>query len=171
MWNACSAPTQYNKSRKKRQIKRAFNDRKRIDLCLLKTMTPQCLWMCVCAPLPRAHLHSTLQSFLLQLPLSPIVSDTPQMPEVFGLMAPPPLWMGIWPFDKPSFIKTSAPSTHLPVDRSQPPSFFIWRQPPRARSPGLPSCQSSTLLRSRVILMATKRTHRVPLFKPDPRTG
>lgn len=130
---------------------------------------PPCLWVCVL--LPSTHLHSTLQSSLLQLPLSPIVSDTPQMPEVFGLKAPPPLWMGIWPFDKPSFIKTSAPSTHLSVDRSQPPSFFIWRQPPWARSPGLPSCQSSTLLRSRVILMATKRTHRVPLFKTDPRTG
>lgn len=125
----------------------------------------------MCALLPSTRFHSTLQSFLPLLPFSPIVSDTPQMPEVFGLKAPPPLWMGIWPFDKPSFIKTTAPSTHLSVDRSQPPSFFIWRQPPQAPSPGLPSCQSSTLLRSRVILMATKRTHGVPLFKPDPRTG
>lgn len=69
MWNACSAPTQYNKSRKKRQIKRAFNDRKRIDLCLLKTMTPQCLWMCVCAasqgspPLNLAELSASTSSF------------------------------------------------------------------------------------------------------------
>lgn len=112
--------------------------------------------VCVCVLCLSTHLHSTLQCFLLQLPPSLIVSDTPQMPELFGLKAPPPLWMGIWPFDKPSFIKTSAPFTHLSVDRSQPPSFFIWRQPPQARSPGLPSCQSSTLLRSGVILMDTQ---------------
>lgn len=167
MWKAWSPPAQYSKSEKGKLRQHLITGKGLI-------FAFQRQWyhsVYVCELLPSTHFHSTLQSFLLLLPLSPIVSDTPLMPEVFGLKAPPPLWMEIWPFDKPSFIKTSAPSTHLSVDRSQPPSFFIWRQSPRACSPGMPSCQSSTLLRSRVILMATKRTHGVPLFKPDPRTG